>query len=225
MNETKNGTYCLPERLKVLRENRPLQKVADSLGISRASLGYYESGERKPDAEILFKIAEYYNVSCDYLLGRTEAKTTDSNIQMINSKTGLTEESIAKLIKYNEIKKVIKNVLNSGEEYNIEQLNAMHSFELELDTINILINSEVLQEIMLYIFSNYDYCILNNFGEHTPLQHISFFDSSLSIATLRGTDFLSRIHFSRIQTLLDKLRNKYCPNNKKTNHETSKEQE
>lgn len=57
------------ERLKELRGERTLQEVADSIGITRVAMGYYEKGERKPDIDILRKICTYYNVSSDYLIG------------------------------------------------------------------------------------------------------------------------------------------------------------
>ena len=50
-------------RLKELRGNRTLQEVADEIGITRVALGYYEKGERKPDIEILHRLAAYYHVS------------------------------------------------------------------------------------------------------------------------------------------------------------------
>ena len=61
------------EIITALREEtgKKRQETADALGISRASLEYYEKGKRKPDIEILAKFADYYGVSADYLLGRT----------------------------------------------------------------------------------------------------------------------------------------------------------
>lgn len=58
------------KRLIELRENKNLsrQKVADDLGISRASLEYYEKGKRTPDIETLLKLANYFEVTCDYLI-------------------------------------------------------------------------------------------------------------------------------------------------------------
>ena len=50
-------TVIFPRRLKELRGNKSQQEVADNLQISRVSLGYYESGERKPDIEVLSKLA------------------------------------------------------------------------------------------------------------------------------------------------------------------------
>ncbi|EJW19876.1 helix-turn-helix domain-containing protein [Paenibacillus alvei] len=59
------------ERLKTLRgiANKNQQEVADELGINRSTYGGYESGQREPDFETLKQIAEYFNVTTDYLLG------------------------------------------------------------------------------------------------------------------------------------------------------------
>ncbi len=76
------------------------QKVANELGISRASLEYYEKGQRMPDIEVAAKIAEYYNVSTDYLLGRSDVKTVNTNLQSICEFTGLTEEAVLNLHQY-----------------------------------------------------------------------------------------------------------------------------
>lgn len=57
------------KRLQELRGNRTLQDVADSIGISRVAYGYYEAEKRTPDANILFSICKYYNISADYLIG------------------------------------------------------------------------------------------------------------------------------------------------------------
>jgi transcriptional regulator with XRE-family HTH domain len=63
-------------RLKYLRksDNKTQQDIADILGITRPAYTAYEQGKRNPDYEILEKIADYYNVSIDYLLGRTDNK-------------------------------------------------------------------------------------------------------------------------------------------------------
>lgn len=92
-----NETFA--DRLTKLRENtgKKRQEVADELEISRASLEYYEKGKRKPDIEVLAKIAEYYRVSTDYLLGLSIASTTDKDVQFICDYTGLSEEVIEKL--------------------------------------------------------------------------------------------------------------------------------
>lgn len=63
----------LTDRLKKLRkENKKTQKqVADYLGITRPAYTAYESGNRQPDYTTLEKLADYFNCSVDYLLGRS----------------------------------------------------------------------------------------------------------------------------------------------------------
>lgn len=61
------------DRLKYLRSTEDLTQrdVALKLGIASGAVGMYESGKRFPDNTILNRIADYFNVSTDYLLGRT----------------------------------------------------------------------------------------------------------------------------------------------------------
>lgn len=56
-----------------LRKEQKLTQsnMAEVLGISRQAYSNYEAGKRQPDNEILLKLAEYFNVSVDYLLGRS----------------------------------------------------------------------------------------------------------------------------------------------------------
>lgn len=81
------------ERITELRKERGLkrQQAADDLGITRASLEFYEKGKRKPDIEMTARIAEYYNVSADYLLGLSEGKTINDDLQAICKYTGLSD--------------------------------------------------------------------------------------------------------------------------------------
>lgn len=62
------------DRLKYLRSTKDLTQrdLANKLGITSGAVGMYESGKRFPDNAILNKIADYFHVSTDYLLGRTE---------------------------------------------------------------------------------------------------------------------------------------------------------
>lgn len=66
------------ERLRQLREDqRPVRtrKVTSHLcGLHTNAISRYERREAKPDMEALIKIADYYDVPIDYLLGRTDYK-------------------------------------------------------------------------------------------------------------------------------------------------------
>ena len=61
-------------RLKSLRKEKGISqlKLALDLNISQNSISRYETGEREADYRTLILIADYFNVSVDYLLGRTD---------------------------------------------------------------------------------------------------------------------------------------------------------
>ena len=62
------------ERLIQLRTAKKIsqQTLAEYLGVSRWSVHNYESGKNRPDYEGLLKLADYFEVSLDYLAGRTD---------------------------------------------------------------------------------------------------------------------------------------------------------
>lgn len=70
------------ERMKALREEKGLyqKELAEKLSISRASIAMYESGERIPNLESLVNIADFFEVSLDYLLGRINNRALDRAI-------------------------------------------------------------------------------------------------------------------------------------------------
>lgn len=61
-------------RLKALREKRGISqlKLAMDLGLNQNSISRYESGVREPDYKTLIALADYFDVSIDYLLERTD---------------------------------------------------------------------------------------------------------------------------------------------------------
>lgn len=62
-----------PRLLTLLRKERGLsqKQAATDLKVSQALLSHYEKGIRECGLDFLLRAAEYYGVSCDYLLGRT----------------------------------------------------------------------------------------------------------------------------------------------------------
>ena len=67
------------KRLKELREDRDLlqKQIAATLKITRQQYGLYESGKRDIPIDLLIKLADFYHVSTDYILGRTNKKELD----------------------------------------------------------------------------------------------------------------------------------------------------
>lgn len=70
----------LPEILKELRGSLTQEEVAKKLGLSRARYSHYENGRSEPDNHTLEKLADFYNVSIDYLLGRTNKKNSEVTV-------------------------------------------------------------------------------------------------------------------------------------------------
>jgi transcriptional regulator with XRE-family HTH domain len=63
-------------RIKELRTERGITQadLAKILKISDRAVGHYENGDREPDYSTLLKIADYFDVSIDYLLGVSDIK-------------------------------------------------------------------------------------------------------------------------------------------------------
>ncbi|GCL71752.1 XRE family transcriptional regulator [Paenibacillus naphthalenovorans] len=82
------------ERLSKLREKSGLtqKELANRLGIARTTYSGYESGKREPDHQTLQKIADFFDVSTDYLLGFKEKDPVDKLIEYLELE--LTDEEI-----------------------------------------------------------------------------------------------------------------------------------
>ena len=78
------------EILKYLRQSNNLSQkdVADALNLSVSAISQYETGKRNLSANEILLFADYYKVSCDYLLGKEEVNTKD----LIDKKLKLSYE-------------------------------------------------------------------------------------------------------------------------------------
>lgn len=75
------------DRLRSLRKIKGLSQTeaAKKLGFARTTYSNYEAGNREPDNETLQKIADFFEVSTDYLLGRTDDPTPPSQAKGVVS--------------------------------------------------------------------------------------------------------------------------------------------
>lgn len=74
--------------LKKLREERNLSQAAFAklIGVSQSAVGNWEAGSREPNLETMDKIADFFGVSVDYLLGReSQSVLTDSSSDNIEA--------------------------------------------------------------------------------------------------------------------------------------------
>ena len=71
----------LGDKIKYLRKKHKItqQNMAQALDIARSTYTSYENNNRSPDYELLIKMADYFNVSTDFLLGRTERTNLEAN--------------------------------------------------------------------------------------------------------------------------------------------------
>ena len=86
-----------------LRKERKLsqKQAAAELGISQALLSHYEKGIRECGLDFVVKAADYYNVTCDYLLGRTadrEYELSDANREAASNKQSAAQKINRRLI-------------------------------------------------------------------------------------------------------------------------------
>lgn len=95
-----NKNAIFPTQLRDLRREKGVSQdeLSKILGVSKSTLGLWETGDTLPDARSLHDLAVYYGVSADYLLGDSGVKTANPEIQAICKYTGLSEGSINVLL-------------------------------------------------------------------------------------------------------------------------------
>lgn len=70
-----NAFRCFRTRIKALRKQRQWKQheLAEKINISTQCISHFESGSHKPSFDSLLRLTEVFNVSADYLLGRSES--------------------------------------------------------------------------------------------------------------------------------------------------------
>lgn len=89
-------------RIRDLREDMDLRQidVAKAIGIEQKTLSNYETGKTNPDSFAIIKLADFFGVSADYLIGRTnENKVTADEIIKKLDRIRLALDDIEKDIK------------------------------------------------------------------------------------------------------------------------------
>jgi len=104
------------QKLKDLRKEKKLtqEQLGKKVGVSDRTIGYYETDERFPPKDVLENIANYFNLTIDYLVGRVEEKTLRQELEELKSITGkelnLTEADKQTILALVEAQlKIVKN--------------------------------------------------------------------------------------------------------------------
>ena len=126
-----------PKRLRYLMESENITQdaLAENLGLSRQSIAQWKDGKTKPDIYYLDKVADFFKVSTDYLLGRTEDFIGNADVMAVEKRLGLSpiSQEVLGLLSQSQIK------TSRGE-----------SFEYTggLDVLNLLLESEFLSKLV-----------------------------------------------------------------------------
>ena len=96
--------YEIGERLKQLRLEKHLRQdqVARLVNVEKSSISMYENGLRQPSYQTLVRLATVFNVSTDYLLGRTNDRPLDLS-GLTAAEVALITELVASMTAKNKI--------------------------------------------------------------------------------------------------------------------------
>jgi|GEM_PF-1567801 len=94
----------ISERLKKLLMDKQVRQkdLAEYLGITSNTVSYFITGKRRPNLEQIVKIANFFSVSTDYLIGLSDVSTTDKDIKNACELTGLSENTVVFLSENNQ---------------------------------------------------------------------------------------------------------------------------
>lgn len=133
--KAKNYNSVFADRLRelIIKTGKKQQEIADNIGVSRQALNKWVNGETVPDIFSVVKIADLFDVSTDYLTGRTDISSMNEDIRAACDVTGLSEKTIQMLsnrdiLSYSSIncknenkgafyEKVLNEILSSSEFY------------------------------------------------------------------------------------------------------------
>lgn len=139
---------------QLMNKKESRSKIAKDLGCDISTITKHFNGDRAVTAEYLLKYADYFDVSLDYLVGRTDTPTTDKDLRAVCDYTGLSEKSVRVLKQFKDLSthkgctdctSVEIQTGRTGEiKVNSAETRANNYFLLLNDFIPLLSNSEFL---------------------------------------------------------------------------------
>ena len=117
-NSFDNYNKHFPSTLRKLieRNGTTIKAVAEKAGVSRQAVSQYQDGSTQPNAETIVKIAEYFNVTTDYLLTGDD-RTVDENMNIACDFTGLSKNAVDTLCNFNTIKSTTASRIVESKEF------------------------------------------------------------------------------------------------------------
>lgn len=136
--------HVFSTRIRKLREGKMNQgEFADSVGISRGAMSYYEQESRTPDIGVLRAICVKYNVSADYLLGIIP--DPNHNVADVCHETGLSPDTVKTL-------NLITRLIGAGEQRSHEHM--MDTFDHDFMDVMKVAAFTSLPEVLNILLQN-----------------------------------------------------------------------
>lgn len=120
--------------------------LAKQVGLSEQGVRQWTSGNSRPDIDKIIEIANYFEVSIDYLFGKVDYKSK-KNEEMTVSETGLSEAA-AKRIRRIGVAGVGYNDLAANEEFRVNQLQILNGLVEHNDFIKLISQIELYKRLM-----------------------------------------------------------------------------
>ena len=97
--------------LKMLRQEHGIsqQRLADAIQVSQPSINKYENHNIEPDIAILSRMANYFNTSIDYIVGRTDIRRPIEHTEPCN----LNEEEMELILRYRTLNDRERSCVNT----------------------------------------------------------------------------------------------------------------
>ncbi|MBQ6846803.1 MAG: LexA family transcriptional regulator [Oscillospiraceae bacterium] len=157
-------------QLKKLREVKGVSqsKLASDFGISQGTVGNWESGIREPNFETISKLAIYFNVSVDYLLGNSEDVAPSPKAKKIpvlgNVAAGIPISAVENILDYEEIS---EDMSRTGEFFALRiHGNSMEPKISEGDVVIVRQQSDVESGQIAIVLVNGDDATCKKFVKH-----------------------------------------------------------
>lgn len=209
-------------------QNKKQKDLAKELGVTDNTISYFVSGSRTPNLEQITTIADFFHVSTDYLLGRTNAKTQNADLRAICDYTGLSEGSVNTLYSWQESKKRMGKLIKEGSAHNgnietnklcITMLNCINEFICN-ESIQIAPKVLYIKGLSQSLSVTIDECTesLRTFerefcnGKHSSidLEHFLFDNHEIDKSRKKAEHDYKLAKYARYETL--ELFNKYIEN-------------
>ncbi|AYD40828.1 XRE family transcriptional regulator [Clostridium fermenticellae] len=202
------------DRLKQLRESKGLtqKELADELNklntdlssnskIYTQTISYWENG-RDPSIRMLIKIAQYFDVPTDYLLGKTDSVSIDEiNFEYFSKY--LSKQNIEKLIKNypDNMKKAVYFLLsNYTSDIFTNFNNEKKQYEINLDFLYLITKAVDILKSFYDEMENKVLC----YNTESSLQNVKYIDS-ISMDTLKDINKLKALTKIGLDSIVDKL--------------------